>query len=597
LLTALAAGLVASACSSGDDEALTPTDGGAGAGNGGDTGVDLVDVTLPGRTGDADSLPEAESLTPGPPEASGGATTPTAGAAPPTTNSGPVQPTTTAAPTTAAPSTTVNPFNAPVALATNADVLHMATRLTFGVTPSLQVEIDGLGTAGFLEDQLARTGPDPLVEERLNEFQLLGMTRPETYQRLQDIGDNQLRRELTHMNVIRARYSNNQLYEMMVHLWMDHFNINLFGNGRTEHLQMTYQEQVIRPNAMTSFRQLLQGVIESPGMLTYLNNDESNANSDQGVNENLGRELLELHTLGIDEAGNQVYTEADVRQAALAISGWSMEGNRQEPNFSEFVFRDNFHLEGEVSLLNGAWTSAGTTGKATGDSLLNFLVTHPSTARYVAYKIARRFVADAPPASLLDSTAQVYLANDTQLVPVLRHVFSSPEFAAAGGQKLRRPFELMMATLRALDSEIPGDPDGRSSRRLGSRLEEQGNEPWAWAQPNGVPAAALDWLSTSGMLNRWNLAARLSRDAETMGDDGDSILTNFAILRPPAATGDELILNIGRQIGLGDVPDTIRASIAAAARIDPAGQAQGVNDEQLGDVVGLLFTHPLFQTR
>jgi hypothetical protein len=99
------------------------------------------------------------------------------------------------------------------------------------------------------------------------------------------------------------------------------------------------------------------------------------------------------------------------------------------------------------------------------------------------------------------------------------------------------------------------------------------------------------------MLNRWNLAARLSRDAETMGDDGDSILTNFAILRPPAATGDELILNIGRQIGLGDVPDTIRASIAAAARIDPAGQAQGVNDEQLGDVVGLLFTHPLFQTR
>ncbi|MDH3682539.1 MAG: DUF1800 domain-containing protein, partial [Acidimicrobiia bacterium] len=453
-------------------------------------------------------------------------TTAAATTAPPTT-----APATTAAPTTAAPTTappTTNP-SVPPPPTTNASAIHLANRLTFGATPALMQQISQLGPAGFVEDQLARTGPDPSVENRLGSFRLLGMTRKATYDRLRDLDSIDLRRELTHLNVLRATFSENQLYEMMCQLWLDHFNIHLLGNGRTEHLHIDYQENVIRPNAMGSFRDLLVATANSTAMLTYLDNDRSNANSNQGVNENYGRELLELHTLGIDENDNQVYTEVDVRNAALAMSGWSMEFDRNDGNYSDFVFRNDYHHTGEVSILNGAWTSAGTSGKGTGDSLVNFLATHPSTARYVAYKICRRFVADSPPTSLVDSTAQVYLANDTALAPTLRHILTSAEFASSEGQKLRRPFEVMVATLRALHSEIPNDPDGNSADQLLDRLGQQNHEPWAWDAPNGYPDEASHWLNADGMIARWNLGVRLARDIET-GGDGDRIRTDYSAI-------------------------------------------------------------------
>ncbi len=450
-----------------------------------------------------------------------------------------------------------------------------------------------MGVSGFLEDQLARTGPDAGVESRFGQFAFLGRTRKQTYdevQRLRD-QDERMQLELTLMAVLRGTYSENQLFEMMCQLWMDHFNINL-PDRSNKHLHIDFQENVIRPNAMGNFRDLLVATANATAMLTYLNNDVSNANSSEGVNENYGRELLELHTLGIDENGNQVYTEVDVRQASLAMSGWSMERNSRADNYTDFRFRNDFHHTGPISLLNGAWTRGATTGKATGDSLLEFLATHPSTARYVAYKICRRFVSDQPPAALVDSTAQVFLANDTAIVPTLRHVFTSAEFAAAENQKLRRPMEQLIASLRALNSTISNDPDGDGSEHLLDHLEEMDHVPWGWVQPDGYPDRAAHWLTTDNILQRWNHSARLARNVVT-----DQIRTDYGALRPTAATADELIAALAQQFGIGDLAPEARAAVATAARVSGTDTAASVSDQELADIAGLLMAHPLFQTR
>ena len=496
---------------------------------------------------------------------------------------------TTAAPTTAAPTTAPPPPPPPVP--GNVGTVHLANRLTFGITPSLQQQITALGTGGYLEDQLAKTAPDPATEARLGGFQLLRGGRKANYDRLRNDDDNRLRLELTHSTMMRGVYSDHQLFEMVCQLWMDHFNVNLLGENRTKHLQVDYQENVIRANAMGTFRNLLVATANSPAMLTYLNNDESDASSPQGVNENYGRELLELHTLGIDEAGNQIYTEADVRQAALAMSGWSIVTNTNAGNYSDFLFRDNFHHTGEVSILNGAWTSTGTAGKATGDSLVNFLATHPSTAQHIAFKMCRRFVGDAPSAALVQSTAAVFLANDTAIVPTLRHIFQSAEFAAAGNQKIRRPIESTIASLRALDSTVPNNPIADQAKALSQHLSDQGNEPWAWVEPNGYPDETAHWLSAGVLLNQWNLGARLARN------NINGINTNYATIRPVSATGADLIINLGFQFGLGQMPAAAVTAVAQSAGVNPTAAASAVNNQSLADVAGLLLAHPIFQTR
>lgn len=181
------------------------------------------------------------------------------------------------------------------------------SRLTFGFTPTLRAEIAASGVEAFIADQLSKSGPDPAAERRLTNFALLGKGPTATFNAFRGLrnADRRLREELNHVTLVRAVHSRHQLFEMMCQLWMDHFNVNL-DDSPHRHLIMHYQESVIRPHAMGSFRNLLRATAHSGAMLTFLVNDISNANSQQGVNENYGRELLELHTLGIDENGAQI---------------------------------------------------------------------------------------------------------------------------------------------------------------------------------------------------------------------------------------------------------------------------------------------------
>lgn len=476
----------------------------------------------------------------------------------------------------------------------SASPLLVANRITFGASTALMNELATRGVGAYVADQLARTSPDPTTERMLNGFSLLDRGRSRAaWRAVADAGGQRLRLELTHATVLRATYSSNQLYEMMCQLWADHFNVDLYADGRLRHLLADHQENVIRPNAMGKFRDLLVATASSPAMLAYLDNDTSNANAGQGINENYGRELLELHTLGIDDAGNHIYTEDDVRAASMAMTGWSMVRDRNAGNFSAFVFRDNYHFTGDISLLNGAWTRGATTGKATGDSLLQYLAVHPSTASHIARKLCRRFVADDPPAALVASAAQVYLANDTDLVPTLRHILGSDEFAASAGRKLRRPLEYLAATLRATGAETATGPNSDASKQFRNALQSLDHLPWSWSQPDGFPDSASHWLSTDGLTGRWQLAARASRNRIR------GVTTDAGQLRATAANGTvgELINGLSNRFGLGQRPTDEVAAIAAGAGLDPGSPASEADDNEVTDVVALLLAHPIFQTR
>ncbi len=632
VLGALVAGAAAVACGPGgeSDTAGAPT-GGASAPLAPSPTGQVAPPAGGGATASAVGAPAANATgpeldqvrLPGPPVANGGGLTTPAGAtspappppsavvgaganpsppapSPPTTAGAGGSPTTQ--PTIAGPSSTTRPAGATTAAAAAPAVVTpravaapgivVANRITFGVTPAIQSQIDQHGGGGFIDDQLARTGPDPDVEARLGSLGMLRLTPSlASYNAVQSTGAARLRQELTLAAITRAVASRHQLYEVMCHLWMDHFNVEVFNDGTARHLLVDYQEKVIRPNALGSFRNLLRATAHAPAMLAYLDNDTSNANSKQGINENYGRELLELHTLGIAPDGTQVYTEADVRAAAMAMSGWSTVSDRKAADFSAFVFRPQYQHTGDISLLNGAWTRGTTQGQATGDSLLEFLVTHPSTARHVARKICRRLVSDNPPAPLVESTAQVYLANDTKLGPTVRHVLDSAELAASGGQKLRRPFEHLAAMLRALGTVLPTDPASEGAVALQRHLERTDHLPWSWPQPDGFPDTAAHWLNTGALLYRWTAAGQLT------GNRIKGVQTDLGALTAGGGTVGDLITRLATRFGLGPRTADEIAAVAASVRKTPADPADSVDPKLAPAIPALLLAHPIFQTR
>ncbi|HYF47632.1 MAG TPA: DUF1800 domain-containing protein, partial [Acidimicrobiales bacterium] len=392
---------------------------------------------------------------------------------------------------------------------------HLISRATFGWTPQVERDVLDLGWVAWLDQQLApATIPDPTVAQLLAGHQTLGNSNWQNYVLADTVEDGWWRvlGERAHSTILRALHSRRQLYEVMVELWTNHFNINL-DEADGDHMITVDNREVARAHALGRFADLLQASAHSPAMLVYLDNWVSDANSDEGVNENYGRELLELHSLGIVD-GVQPYTEADVRGVALVMSGWSVNTNRGAHTFQ---FKDAMHHHGPVSILNGAFSTPGRSGSAAlqdGVDLLNVLARHPATARHLAHKLCRRFVADSPPPALVTSAAAVYTQHDTAIAPVLRHIFHSPEFAAATRSKVRRGFEVLVASARAMRGTVDPDPVGDLARRLHSPgwgiLDRLGQRLWGQVTPDGYPDTAPDWISADGLLRRWEMAGTLT---------------------------------------------------------------------------------------
>src|SRR3954451_8999133 len=300
---------------------------------------------------------------------------------------------------------------------------------------------------------------------------------------------------------------------------------------------------------------MLWAMITHPAMIVYLDNQN---NTKDGGNQNLGRELLELHTLGVD-AG---YKQADVEGAARLLTGLSID-----PNSLAFVYRPEQHYVGKVKIFGHVYpnaTAAG--GLATVKSLINTLAMHPKTAHYLALDLARRFVSDAPSERLVKQLAAVYLKNKTAVVPVLRALFRSPEFAKSVGQKYRRPFEHATASMRALGMRM-GDRTQfvQSLGDLRYWLDSLGQAPLGCPTPDGFKDFQRPWLSSAGVLGRWNLDMSLAgqwrkgfsapdvttmlKSATTYGAAVDALYARLAFQKPTAAERKALLAFVGHAAG------------------------------------------------
>ncbi|MEE4638763.1 MAG: DUF1800 domain-containing protein [Wenzhouxiangella sp.] len=331
--------------------------------------------------------------------------------------------------------------------------------------------------------------------------------------------------------LVRGHCSRRQVFEMMVEFWHDHFNV--FGRDfSVAPVFPHYDRDVIRPNALGNFRTMIEQVARSTAMLYYLDNRSSRGSS---FNENYARELLELHTMGAEvyyptvdphevppgEDGLPAgYSDWDVYDAARCFTGWTVrDGNGQFPrtpdyDTGEFLYWADWHDANSGKYFLGQFILPN--GPALGDGrlVLDRLCIHPATARHVCRKLIRRFVADDPPASLVESAAAVFRTHwqtPDQIARVLRHILLAPEALQPGSVKVRRPWEMLMAALRKTDSMAVPQP-GSGWQPWGflmNRLEQTGHRPFRWPPPDGYPDTADRWTSVSVMGQTWRLMSVL----------------------------------------------------------------------------------------
>ncbi len=312
--------------------------------------------------------------------------------------------------------------------------------------------------------------------------------------------------ELMQAKILRAAYSERQLEEVMAEFWFNHFNV-FSGKGLVRQYLHQYERDAIRPHVLGKFRDLLAATAESPAMLMYLDNWQSAApsgrarpdslNRRRGLNENYARELMELHTLGVDGG----YTQKDVQEVARAFTGWTIATPRQG---GAFRFEPRMHDFGEKVVLGHKIRAGG--GKKDGDEVISLLAKHPSTAKFISSKLARRFVADDPPTALVDRVARTFRESDGDIREVVRAIITSPEFfaPAAHRAKVKTPFEFVVSAVRALGLDVTkAQPLVVAVRTLGMPI--YGCQP-----PTGYGDRAEAWVNSGALLNRMNFAVQLT---------------------------------------------------------------------------------------
>jgi uncharacterized protein (DUF1800 family) len=331
--------------------------------------------------------------------------------------------------------------------------------------------------------------------------------------------------ELQASRILRAVYSERQLQEVMVDFWTNHFNV-FMGKGADRWLLPAYDRDTIRPNAMAKFGSLLEATAKSPAMLFYLDNFQSVSpdmrqprglqaaqRQRRGINENYARELMELHTLGVDGG----YTQKDVQEVARCFTGWTifaprgggaavnaMMGEAGRRNAGTFFFNVRAHDDGEKTVLGHKIPAGG--GIKDGLLVLDILAHHPSTAKFIATKLVRHFVADDPPTSLVNRVAATYTKTDGDIREMLRTILFSTEFNSADAYraKIKRPFELVISAVRTLGGDTNGGPG------IHQWMQRMGEPLYGHQTPNGYSDAADAWVNTGGLLERMNFGLALA---------------------------------------------------------------------------------------
>ncbi|WP_433167083.1 DUF1800 domain-containing protein [Kribbella sp. CA-247076] len=372
---------------------------------------------------------------------------------------------------------------------------HLLNRVTFGPRPGDVEDLDRLGIDRWLTQQLSPTMTDPSGNQAWAAFPLAGAAPSTIHGAVKKYSWDAMF-ETGFATLGRQIYGRRQLFEVVVDVFSNHLHVPT-PSDRGWDTAPQYATAVIRKHAFGGFSDMLKAAMRHPAMLRFLDNDQSTRES---VNENLGRELLELHTVGVASG----YTENDVRASAYILSG------RGADEAGKFEYAADRHRPGRVKVLDfSAANGSGSGGLSLGDRYLTYLANHPATAATIARKLAVRFVSDTPSKALVAGLAKVYLANKTAILPVLVALFRSQEFWDSFGLRTKRPLEDVVGTARVLDLPFTGDSK-EGLQNLYWQLNGLGHAPLAWAPPNGYPDVTAAWLSAGQMLQRWSVHRALS---------------------------------------------------------------------------------------
>lgn len=367
---------------------------------------------------------------------------------------------------------------------------RMLARCGFGARPADRVGFPG--AAAWIEAQLAFASIDDTdCERRLRRFESLHVPAGEAF----EFHDHVVRRELQARILLGAVHGARQLHESATEFWRDHFSLSI-AKGECAWLATSFERDALRPHALGSFRELLRAVLLHPAMLWYLDGRLNRADSG-APNENHARELLELHTLGLGGG----YTQRDVQAAAHSLSGWTSRGLGEQRKGS-VAFDPARHDDGAKELL-GDELAAGL-GADEVERVVDRVAAHPSTARFLARKLCVRYVADDPPADVVEAVAVEFARCGGRIDAALRVLFAHDAFRASRGAKLKRPLHYVASALRACACDADATP------ALLAYLDRLGHAPYQWPTPDGYPATAEHWRS--GLLWRWRFAEDLARD-------------------------------------------------------------------------------------
>jgi len=448
---------------------------------------------------------------------------------------------------------------------------HLISRFTYGATPGQVDEVVKMGLEKWFRQQLEGALPDDSLQSmlapydalKLNNVQIAGTyprngqlarmavrdgfidkdsvkTDQKAYREIlrnymQQKGykpEQELFRQLYCQKILRAACSENQLREVMTDFWFNHFNVSITKNDCAGFIPV-YERDVIRRGSLGKFGDLLKATAHSPAMLYYLDNFTSSGPMDvarpgaagprkaQGLNENYARELMELHTLGVDGG----YTQQDVTQAARVLTGWTVypmgeygkavgeklnrmgDDKMEKQGFvheGDFLFAANRHDRGEKVVMGKHF--GPDKGYDEGMQLLDMLAHHASTARFISRKIAVRFVSDNPPSTLIDKMTKTFLDKDGDIREVLTTMVSSPEFwnTAAIREKTKSPFELAIGAVRSLRAKID------QPVQLYNWVTRMGEKMYFYQAPTGFPDKGQYWINTGSLLNRMNFGLALA---------------------------------------------------------------------------------------
>jgi uncharacterized protein (DUF1800 family) len=518
-------------------------------------------------------------------------------------------------------------------------ILHALNRLGFGPRPGLVEQIEKAGLENWIQAQLHPENiADPVLDARLAQFSALGLSaaglldqyppqdiaakrlgmKVEEYQKhLQDLAkqpggrnslpfkdQNEIVNEMMEAKIVRAIYSERQLAEQLSDFWFNHFNVFIYKDTDRWYL-IPYERDSIRPHVLGKFRDLLEATAKSPAMLYYLDNSSSAdphafdrlkqhpvrarpgeklppPGGKRGLNENYGRELMELHTLGVDGG----YKQEDVIEVARAFTGWTIESPRENP---AFYFDERIHDPDPKRVL-GKKIKGG--GIKDGEQVLDLLVKNQHTAQHISLQLAQHFVSDDPPPALVARMAKTFEKSKGDIRAVMTTMIYSPEFwsRAAFRAKVKTPFELVASTARALGADVD------QPLQLAQWFSRIGEPLYQCLPPTGYSDKAVTWVSTGALLNRVNFAVALTSNKVR----GAQVDINSLVGVDVRANPQLALERVEAEFLAGQVSDNTRETLQKEMiepRILGAKLDDPVTQVNVGLITGLVLGSPEFQKR